>query len=322
MRPKALLNLLNSVKLQELYPNEILIIDGSTNNETREMLNENSFENLSYFLVSNDHRGLTKQRNFGISKVSVASEIVCFLDDDTIIQSDYFKKIMETFSANIDAIGVGGVAVNENKWKENIYNYDTNRSIYTFKNFYIEESSRNKLRNILKLNSTSLPGVMPEFSHGKTCSYPLTGEIYPVDLLVGMSMNFRRKIFNTIKFSSYFEGYGLYEDADFSLRALNFGQNFINTSAKLKHFHDESGRPNKYTYGKMVVRNGWYVWRIKYPNPSLKAKIKWHCITVLLTIVRFCNVFTTNKKREAITETLGRFVGWLSLWFNKPKLVN
>jgi hypothetical protein len=71
-------------------------------------------------------------------------------------------------------------------------------------------------------------------------------------------------------------------------------------------------------YGKMVVRNGYYVWRVKYPNPSFKAKIKWHLITLLLTAIRFTNVVTTSKRKEALTETFGRISGWFSLFFNPP----
>ena len=69
MRPKPLRDLLDSVRLQTVYPSEVLIIDGSTNRETQNMLLENTFTNLKYFLVSESDRGLTKQRNFGIRQV-------------------------------------------------------------------------------------------------------------------------------------------------------------------------------------------------------------------------------------------------------------
>ena len=49
MRPKPLLQLLQSVQEQTVYPDEILIIDGSTNNETESILEENVFQNLNYF---------------------------------------------------------------------------------------------------------------------------------------------------------------------------------------------------------------------------------------------------------------------------------
>ena len=68
----------------------------------------------------------------------------------------------------------------------------------------------------------------------------------------------------------------------------------------------------------MVVRNGWYVWRVKHPNPSIKAQFKWHLITLLLTFIRFSNAITTSKRKESFSEFLGRSVGWFSLFFNKP----
>lgn len=318
MRAKPLLNLLNSVSNQSDYPNEIIIVDGSTNDDTQEILEKNTFENLTYYKVDEQNRGLTKQRNFGISKVGSLSELVCFLDDDTILEKDYFENIITIFIEKPDAIGVGGVAINENKWKINTSNIKKSAKFYVLENYYIKESSRNYLRNIVGLASDKMPGVMPEFSHGKTCSYPLNQKVYPVDLLVGMAMNFRKSLFDEITFSTYFEGYGLYEDADFSLRALKFGQNYINTAAKLSHYHDSSGRPNQYNYGKMVVRNGWYVWRVKYPKPSIKARLKWNLTSFLLTLIRFSNTFTTTRKKEAFTESMGRIVGWFSLLFNKP----
>ncbi|MGV3697958.1 glycosyltransferase family 2 protein [Flavobacterium sp.] len=321
MRPAALLNLLNSVKLQTLYPSEILIIDGSTNDGSKAIFETETFKNLKYFKVDKEHRGLTRQRNFGISKISPNSEILCFLDDDTVLTPSYFEEIIRAFESDPTITGVAGIEINANKWfpKKPNQHYDKNR-YYEFEDHIYPEGSRNVIRNILGLQSDLGPGKMPEFSNGRTCGYPLTGRNYEVDLLIGLSFSFRRIVFESNKFSTYFEGYGLYEDADYSIRALQFGKNIIATKAQLYHYHDEAGRPNKYQYGKMVVRNGWYVWRVKYPKPSLKAKLKWNTIILLLAFIRFTNIFTTKKKQEAFTESIGRFVGWLSLWLNKPKI--
>ena len=320
MRPKSLLDLLNSVKGQILYPNEILIIDGSTNDETQEVLKKHQFNNLKYFKVEDHDRGLTRQRNFGIKKGDVTSEIVCFLDDDTILDKNYFFEVIKAFKSDKDIVGVGGVAINENRWKQKIENQKYNlKKFFIFEDYVLKESSRNVVRNFLGLESNVLPSRMPEYSHGRTCGYPLNGKNYEVDLLVGMAMSFRKFVFKSIDFSPCFEGYGLYEDADFSIRTQKFGKNIICTKAQLEHHHHPSGRPNQYKYGKMVVRNGWYVWRVKYPNPSFKAKIKWHAITILLTGIRASNIITTNKKKEAFTETLGRIVGWFSIFVKKPQ---
>jgi GT2 family glycosyltransferase len=321
MRPKPLLQLLQSVAEQTVYPDEILIVDGSTNTETELVLKENQFKNLNYFLVSSENRGLTKQRNFGIKRVGKSIEIICFLDDDTELMTNYFEVLIQTFSENNTISGVGGVALNENTWSLIQPNVKYNKKHYfEFDGFVRKEGLRNVLRNYLGLQSNLKPGRMPDYSHGKTCGFPINGKIYEVDLLIGMSFSFRKKVFDAIQFSTYFEGYGLYEDADFSIRALQFGKNVINTNLQLNHYHNPSGRPNQYQYGKMVVRNGWYVWRVKNPKPSLDAKIKWNLITILLTIIRFSNTFTSSKKKRAFTESIGRTVGWWSLIFSKPKV--
>ncbi|WP_433833639.1 glycosyltransferase family 2 protein [Flavobacterium anhuiense] len=320
MRSESLLKLLESVKNQELYPNEILIIDGSLNDETKLALDENVFDNLKYFKVSDQDRGLTRQRNFGISKINCETDVVCFLDDDTVLELRYFSEIIKTFKNRTDVIGVGGVAVNENKWKHQETGVFYNRKkYYLFEEYYYPEGLRNIVRNYLGLASNLEPGKMPTYSHGRTSGFPLTGKTYEVDLLIGMSMAFRKDILEKIQFSKFFEGYGLYEDADFSLRALQFGKNVINTNARLKHFHDAAGRPNHFKYGKMVVRNGWYVWRIKNRKPNFIDFFKWHSITLLLTLIRFSNILTETDKKGAFKEAIGRTLGWWSLILNKPK---
>lgn len=314
MRPKSLLLLLQSVQEQVLYPDEILIIDGSTNTETELVLKENQFQNLHYFAVPPEHRGLTKQRNYGIKKLGSEMEVVCFLDDDTVLEKDYFKELIKTFEENEEISGVGGVAINENGWTLAEPNKEYNQNhYYQWEGFVYKEGQRNVVRNYLGLQSDVAPGRMPDFSHAKTCGFPLNGKTYGVDLLMGMSFAFRKKVVDAIQFSPYFEGYGLYEDADFSIRALQFGKNVINTKVQLSHFHHPSGRPNLYEYGKMVVRNGWYIWRVKNPKPSFNAQLKWHLITILLTLIRFSNTFTTTKRAAAFTEAMGRMMGWIQV---------
>lgn len=319
MRPKSLTALLESVKEQTLYPNQILIIDGSINNETQKLFKNHTYSNLSYYKVWEKYRGLTKQRNYGLKKVDLDIDVVSFVDDDTVLTKNYFEELIKTFKDNTIA-GVGGLAVNENNWKKKKDNIPYNRyKYYELDGYVVKEGLRNVVRNYLRLNSNKPPGVMPNFSHGKSYGYPFNSKIYDVDLLIGMSFSFHRRVFENMRFSTYFEGYGLYEDADYSIRALKYGRNVINTNVKLYHYHHQSGRPNRFEYGKMVLRNGWYVWRVKYPNPSIQDRLKWNITSLVLTIIRLTNVLNTPKPKEAFTEFLGRVVGWWSLLVQKPK---
>lgn len=320
MRPQPLLTLLQSVKEQTCYPDEILIIDGSTNDATLKILNENNFLNLQYFEVPPAHRGLTKQRNYGIARVRSSSEIVCFLDDDTVLSTDYFEELLAVYAKFPEALGVGGYITNEVAWTFVGPAYQPHSSEFYCDGWKRKDGSRFVWRKKLGLDSDCPPGFSPEFSHGRSVGFlPPSGKVYEVEQLMGGVSSFRTTVFKTFQFSTYFEGYGLYEDADFTLRVAKTGALYLNTAAQLAHYHDAAGRPNQYQYGKMVVRNGWYVWRVKEPNPSFKAQVKWHAITLLLTGIRATNSFTTSKRKEALTETMGRVVGWFSLLVSKPK---
>jgi GT2 family glycosyltransferase len=319
MRDKPLLKLLNSVKRQTRYPNEILIIDGSTDNKTQLLLKKNKFDKLKYFKVKENQRGLTKQRNYGISLVSKESEIICFLDDDIILTPDYFKNLIQSYSIHTDALSVGGYITNEVEWKK-ISDIKTGDKFY-FDGWERKEPSRFKLRRKFGLQPDTPPGFLPTFAHGRSIGFlPPSGKTYKVEQIMGGVSSYKKEVFKKIVFSTYFEGYGLYEDADFSLRIAKLGALYVNTSAQLSHHHDASGRPNKFKYGKMVVRNGWYVWRIKYPKPIFKTKLKWHATAFLLTIIRFSNIFNSKQKKEILSESLGRIFGWFSIIFNSPKI--
>jgi len=319
MRPKAIITLLDSVENQKLYPDEILVIDGSLDDKTKIVFDKRNFKNLTYIKVLDTDRGLTKQRNYGIDKVSEDIDIVCFLDDDTILDKHYFDKLVETYSIHPDALAVGGYITNEISWSKTT---DSTKFDFEYDGWVRKESSRFVLRKKLGLIDTTLPGYMPVFSNGRSVSFlPPSGKTYLVEQLMGGVSSFKKNIFKEQQFSTYFEGYGLYEDADFSLRLAKKGNLYINTAAQLEHHHDPDGRPNKFNYGKMVVRNGWYVWRIKYAKPSLVARLKWNCIALLLTCLRFLNVITTTEKKAALTEALGRTFGWFSLLFNKPTVL-
>jgi len=320
MRPNSLLKLLQSVQVQTLYPDEIIIVDGSVDQKTIEMLERNSFENLHYFLVFSEDRGLTRQRNFGISRAGKEMDFVCFLDDDVVPEPDYFEQLLKTYQVYPEASGVGGYINNETTWDKVAENEAVKIDEFSYDGWKRKDGSRFVLRKKLGLDSDCPPGFSPLFSHGRSVGFlPPSGKVYAVEQVMGGVSSFRKSVFDTFQFSTYFDGYGLYEDTDFSLRVAKTGKLYLNTAAKLSHFHHPSGRPNQYQYGKMVVRNGYYVWRVKNPDPSFNAKLKWHAITLLLMAIRFTNTFTTNKPKEAFTEALGRKMGWFSLFFNAPK---
>jgi len=111
---------MRSVEGQTIIPDEILIVDGSKDDVTLETIKNSEFRiqnsELFYFKVPPEHRGLTRQRNYGIDRVSNTMDVVAFLDDDVILQADYFEKLLTTYELHPQAVGVGGYITNEISW--------------------------------------------------------------------------------------------------------------------------------------------------------------------------------------------------------------
>ena len=309
-RPEALSKLLKSVKEQTLYPDQIIVVDGSLDEETKQTLIGYDFKNLEYYLVTNNDRGLTRQRNFGIKKVDTNHLITCFLDDDVVLLEDYFEKLIATYIKYPNTLGVGGYILDDNIEWVNAEQDTINIDDFEFDGWKRKLGSRNVLRKKLGLLSDQPPGFMPEFSHGLSTGFlPPSDKIYPVEFFMGGVSSYKTEVFSKIQFSEYFDGYGLYEDMDFCLRLSKLGALYVNTAAKLYHYHEASGRPNQFKYGKMVSQNGKYVWKVKYPNPDFSAKLSYYKISFLLAFIRLSNVINIPKKKEAFTEALGRIWG-------------
>jgi GT2 family glycosyltransferase len=317
-RPKAIAKLLESVATQSRIPDEVLVIDASPDDFTRNLLKNKKFPGLKYFKVEDKDRGLTRQRNYGIQKTREDIEIICFLDDDIILEINYFEKLIHTYSEYPEALGVGGYITNEVSWEES----DRAPTFVEFNmdGFIRNLGSRNVLRKKLGLLSNKPPGFMPEFSHGYSTGFlPPSGKVYPVEFFMGGVSSYKKDLLERIEFSAFFEGYGLYEDMDFCLRAAGIGKLYVNTSACCLHFHDESGRPDQERYGKMVVRNGHYVWKLKYPNPPIVAILKWNLIIFTLLLIRFKN-YILDGELGAGKDALGRLKTWILLPFISKNL--
>ena len=320
-RATEVMCLLKSVEQQTRIPDEILIIDASEGGETKAAIDSFNSPALGkriiYHKVSDDQRGLTRQRNLGIRKASC--DLIAFLDDDVVLEPKYFTAVIECFESHGEAIGVGGYINSSLQWDKVDPSSPIRLTRFRSGEWERREDIRWVIRKLLRLDSPFPPGWISESGHGRTPgSIPPDGLDHEVQILMGGASTWKREVFERISFSSYFEGYGLYEDFDFTIRASKLGKLFLCTRAQLDHYHAPSGRPNYFRYGIMVVRNGWYVWRVQWPNPSTNARFKWWAVTVLLTLFRLID-FRPSAIRKAIPEGAGRVYGLLSLIFRVPR---
>lgn len=323
-RPKSIQGLLDCLANISCKPDEIIIIDGSTNQSTAKLISDRKYAlNISYHLVAADVRGLTRQRNYGINHISDQSDVVAFLDDDVIVDDCYFGELKEFYKNHPKALGMGGYVTNEVKWEQVELNYTCSYFEFCWEGWKRREQGRMVIRKLLGLYPKCNPGEHSSFAHSLSLGYiPPSGRVYQVNFLIGCTMSFRKSIFKDITFSEYFDGYGLYEDMDFSLRASRIGKLYINTKATLCHYHEPAGRPNQFKFGVMVIRNGWYVWRVGNRSPTFMDVYKWWMTTITLALFKLISLFSGPNRVQALTEFFGRAAGIISLGFRKPKRNN
>src|SRR4030042_4830816 len=113
-------NCVKSIKNQEGDDFEIIVVDNGSSDKTAEIA-----KNLGVALVSEEKKGISNARNFGVMKAK--GEFLCFVDADGTLSNNWLSEAREIISKNNVKALVGlNIFVNNNLFKKFYYN------IYTF----------------------------------------------------------------------------------------------------------------------------------------------------------------------------------------------
>lgn len=243
-RAHTLLKLIRHLEILDDLPDEILIIDGSQDDNTYKvastLLNQMTLPCDIIYVFS--PTGLTIQRNVGIDISK--GRIIHFLDDDCLPENMYFKEIENFFNLHPNVGGITGNIVNE----------------YT-----IPLSSKFKFRCLFRLyKRKGIPGKY--YGNGSSIPKGVIGpslkHSYEVDILSGASMSFRREALDLVGgFSEFFSGYSQGEDLEISLRIRRHFDLYVCLNAKCNHYQEPSSRPDLFKKGFMEVYNRHYIWK-------------------------------------------------------------
>jgi len=208
-RPKLLTELLNSIQKQALKPIEMIIVDASD-----EFLD---FDHQSYSFeikhIKSDDPSISRQRNIGKKMISSRSIYLSVLDDDTIPDPTYLKRIV-TFLENTDgAIGVSGIT------DDALLNTKADNWINCIKLLFFLDSPRS--------------GTLTK---GAVNIGLRTKELFPIESewLIGCSVFKINKIKNLF-YDHSLDGYSLGEDVIFSYEASKSGKLYILPDVRLPH---------------------------------------------------------------------------------------
>jgi GT2 family glycosyltransferase len=231
-RSYDLKKLLNSILFQTILPREIIIVDDSSDEKTRNLVysfkNRFSSEGVSLKYLRGGEHGVAQKRNIGVFQST--GDICFFIDDDMILDRDYIKKVLEVYEKYPNALGVAGYIVN----------------IYS-SGFSARDKLSNIIRRILLVFHFTRDAckVRPI---GISYPFPLT-KIISCDWLNAGSVSYRKKVFKEFKWDENLRTYSISEDKDLSYRIYKRYPNSLYMTPYAKIFHAESPAarfPKKY----------------------------------------------------------------------------
>lgn len=209
-RPADLAKAVASILTQTRQPDELIIVDQSPDTASRIVV-ENLFVAVGSIALIYLHdpsiSGLVEAKSVGATKA--IGGIVCFLEDDVVLERDYVEQIEQGFADNPAMVGCCGIITNP-----------PHRSfIYQL----IHDSFHTGIFRDIRQKSWGIPTQQAR-------------SLIASDMLSGGMSAWRKEVFVAVPFDLT-SGFHMFEDIDFSTRvARHFGQRlFINPSARLEH---------------------------------------------------------------------------------------
>lgn len=209
-RPIDLAKAVASVLAQTRPPDEFIIVDQSPCDESRSLINTLMLGDVHIKLIYIHDpliSGLVDAKRVASERAS--GDIICFLEDDVILESDYIEQIELGFTNQPAMVGCCGIITNPP--------HQTTAYEILFQLFH---------RGIFMDRRVGLYGRFSGRGNKLIASEMLSG---------GLSA-WRREVFKVVPFD-VLNGFHMFEDIDFSTRvARHFGKHlYINPNARLEH---------------------------------------------------------------------------------------
>jgi len=212
-RPQDIMRCMESILIQTLLPDEVVIVDSSDTDELKAKLYSLGNKiNINYIHAKVN---LSQARNIGIDNSTM--DIISFVDDDDILDKEYLKEVKHVFDNDREG-RVGGIT-GEKIMKLNRFSDRFLLPVYQIfaKVFLLWRYGDGRLQ----------PSGLPTLIQPGTVDKPVE-----VEYVVGYSMSFRRKVINEFRFD---EELPHFDDDDIGYRVSREYKNIYAPRAKFVH---------------------------------------------------------------------------------------
>ncbi len=258
-RPREVDELLDNLSQQTCLPLELILVDGAPEDEkaTEEVVKARA-GTMSYEVNYIRHGGGTAiQRNVGIDVVR--GDFIAFIDDDIRLEPDFFEQMLKVYAEDRDR-KIGGIA-----------GYINNQFLNP------ETSPRWRWYRRLRLFTTYEPGRYDYQTGAPINRYlqpPHTG-LREIDFMGAGCAIWRRQVFDDgLRFSAFFTGYGVLEDAHLALRAKKKWRLLEYGGARCVHLHAPSNRLGSRERVRVASVNHRYVFLDIVPHRTLAQEFR------------------------------------------------
>ena len=222
---------LDSVRAQTRVPGRVLVVDSSEDDATLDVVRDlaRAWPAGSHLDHLRADAGLTRQRSTGIDATDEA--IVHFVDDDTVLEPEYFAAILDEFEHDTAGTlgGVGGFVTDQPPHQYR--RVDVWLGLDSPREGYVLPSGRN-IRVYNELSRTT-----------------------PVDWLPGCAMSYRRAVFATERPNLALGRDRNGEDVELSYRVRQHWNLVITPQARLEHRESPRERRSREQLVRVELRS-------------------------------------------------------------------
>jgi GT2 family glycosyltransferase len=270
-RAQQLERFILSLRSQSLLPDELIIVDASTDGKTQELIRHKQPQ-LGFpvhYLVNRPR--LTEQRNLGFKHSS--GNYLFFFDDDVVLDSHYIRVMLETFISMGDGClgGLTGKIANIRPGETRLVKL---------------------LKRLFFLSDLGDGFIKPS----GFASLRLGDEAGPVGFLSGCNMVIPREVFSRFLFDDKLPGYGYMDDVDISCRISSGYRLFYQPRAILHHHPSGCHQYDPRALRRMLVRHHRYLFKKNMPQDIRHCSCHWVSIVGLLIF----NLFIFRDPRAVI----------------------
>ena len=256
-RTKELTLCIDSILSQDLIPAEIIIVDASSDDATKILVEGYRLKNKTVeFKYAQSRPKLTMQRNIGFRESS--GDVIFYFDDDVVLENNFISVVVRIFKADYDHEigGVAGLIIRRDEKLQKTFKWRID--LFFRKLFFLEHPFGDG-----RFRLSGFPATVTSMTQ------PIVVESLP-----GCQTAYRRQVLDEFQFDENLEGYCFMEDCDFSYRVSRKYKCIRTPFARLYHNSAQTNRKGA-VLKKMLIRNHYYLFRKNLPQTAKHKAAFW-----------------------------------------------